>query len=342
MVTDGQKRLYERLVRFAGTNGRCFPSQTTLARELGKSERQVRKDLVKLEQYRLIRHLWREGRRSNTYEFLWHQIFDERNRSAAQEREAVEPERNSASVQRKAEAAATIIDRNQDTGQLRDLSGTGPGLNGTLRPVERNSVSANIISDRDLEKASNGSGAQTGFSASSDDEQSQPPGVMATPEFVFLARMTARHGPTIDPETLLDLVKAELNGYATLAEFLEHDAVTTTAPQRLTNPTGHYRSMARRLARRHGLPGIDKTLKAVRDIMAELARQEHENSTAGSEKCPRCQQPKGKGVLVVNERFEPCPNCSTPEWAEYVRAKADADQERRRTEKQLQMQRRCT
>jgi hypothetical protein len=70
MVTDGQKRLYERLVQFAGTNGRCFPSQSTLASELGKSERQIRKDLVKLEQFRLIRHLWRQGRRSNTYEFL--------------------------------------------------------------------------------------------------------------------------------------------------------------------------------------------------------------------------------------------------------------------------------
>jgi Helix-turn-helix domain len=100
MVTDGQKRLYERLVRFAGTDGRCFPSQSTLANALGKSERQIRKDLVKLEQFRLIRHLWRDGRRNNTYEFLWHRIFDERYCSAGQPKEAVEAERNSGHFER--------------------------------------------------------------------------------------------------------------------------------------------------------------------------------------------------------------------------------------------------
>jgi hypothetical protein len=216
-------------------------------------------------------------------------------------------------------------------------------LNGTLHPVERHTGSANIIKDRDLEKASNCAGAQTGFSEGSDDDRSQPPAVMApTPEFAFHARIAARHGPTVDAEKLLDLVKAELAGYATLADFLEYDAVTTTAPRKLTNPMGHYRSMARRLAHRYGSSGLDNTLKAVRDIMTDLARQERENSTAGSEKCPRCQQPKGRGVLVISERFEPCPDCSTPEWVEYVRAKANADQDRRRAERLLQMERRGT
>lgn len=122
----------------------------------------------------------------------------------------------------------------------------------------------------------------------------------------------------------------------TLAAFLEHDAVTTTAPEKLANPAGHYSSLARRIARRDGLGGLENTLQAVQDIMAGSAQQERENSTEGAERCPRCQQPKGRGVLIVNERFEPCPDCSTPEWAEYVRAKTDADQERKCSARRLQ------
>lgn len=75
-VTPGQKELYERLVRFAGTNGRCFPSEDTLGRELGKSERQVRRDLVALESFGLMRWGRRDRRKSNSYEFLWHEVFE--------------------------------------------------------------------------------------------------------------------------------------------------------------------------------------------------------------------------------------------------------------------------
>lgn len=79
---DGPKRAYRRLKRFAGSNGSCFPSQETLARELGKGERQVRRDLDALEAARLIASVSRDGRRSNTYVFLWHPIFEETYMSA--------------------------------------------------------------------------------------------------------------------------------------------------------------------------------------------------------------------------------------------------------------------
>ena len=75
-LTDGQKRLYERLVRYAGRNGKYFRSQVTLARELGKTDRQVRKDLKRLEDLALLTHHVRDGRRSNTYHFLWHEAFN--------------------------------------------------------------------------------------------------------------------------------------------------------------------------------------------------------------------------------------------------------------------------
>jgi hypothetical protein len=74
---DGPKRAYRRLRRFAGVNGFCFPSQETLAGELGKGERQVRRDLDALEAAGLIASVSRDGRRSNTYIFLWHRMFEQ-------------------------------------------------------------------------------------------------------------------------------------------------------------------------------------------------------------------------------------------------------------------------
>jgi hypothetical protein len=76
-VTDGQKRLYERLVRYAGRNGKCWHSQAGMAEDLGKSERQVRYDLDALDSFRLIdRERKRGSHRLTIYFFLWHSIFE--------------------------------------------------------------------------------------------------------------------------------------------------------------------------------------------------------------------------------------------------------------------------
>src|SRR5262245_30917895 len=74
-LTDGQKRLYERGVRWAGRNGSFWRSFRTIAEELGKSVRQVKDDMAKLEEKRLIGHT-RRRRQSNVYRFLWHGIFE--------------------------------------------------------------------------------------------------------------------------------------------------------------------------------------------------------------------------------------------------------------------------
>jgi biotin operon repressor len=79
---DGPKRVYRKLRRYAGTKGSCFPSQKTLADELGKGERQVRRDLDALEAAGLIASVSRDGRRSNTYVFLWHAMFEQTSMSA--------------------------------------------------------------------------------------------------------------------------------------------------------------------------------------------------------------------------------------------------------------------
>ncbi len=75
-LTDGQKRLYERAVRWAGHNGRFWYGFERIARELGKSPRQVKRDMAAIEKFRLIMHVRRGKRQSNIYQFLYHAIFE--------------------------------------------------------------------------------------------------------------------------------------------------------------------------------------------------------------------------------------------------------------------------
>jgi hypothetical protein len=76
-LTDGQKRLYERAVRWAGQNGIFWYAFETMAEALGKSVRQIKDDMAVLEARGLIKHI-RRRRQSNVYSFLWHPIFDVR------------------------------------------------------------------------------------------------------------------------------------------------------------------------------------------------------------------------------------------------------------------------
>jgi hypothetical protein len=73
--SDGQKRLYERSVRWAGQNGTFWHAFETIAAALGKSVRQVKDDMAALEAAGLMKHV-RRRRQSNLYSFLWHPLFD--------------------------------------------------------------------------------------------------------------------------------------------------------------------------------------------------------------------------------------------------------------------------
>lgn len=79
-ISAGAKLAWGRLARYAGENGRCYPSVKTLASEIGVGERQTQKYLVELEKARLIRRrscFADRAQTSNTFEFLWHQMFQE-------------------------------------------------------------------------------------------------------------------------------------------------------------------------------------------------------------------------------------------------------------------------
>jgi len=90
-LSDGQKLIYTRLVGWARTHngarsneraGEVWRSHKNIASELGKSERQVRRDLKRLEEVELIKHRVRDGRKSNTYVFLFHPSFERASASA--------------------------------------------------------------------------------------------------------------------------------------------------------------------------------------------------------------------------------------------------------------------
>lgn len=64
-----QKTLLVNLLLYAGIDGNCYPSQKTLADDLGKSERYVRNELKKLKELGLLS--WERGGfgRANAYSF---------------------------------------------------------------------------------------------------------------------------------------------------------------------------------------------------------------------------------------------------------------------------------
>jgi hypothetical protein len=77
LVSGGAKLAYGQLARYAGKDGRCFPKQSTLAAALAVSERQVRRYLRELEAAQLLRTTQRGLNEPNSYEFLWHAMFDD-------------------------------------------------------------------------------------------------------------------------------------------------------------------------------------------------------------------------------------------------------------------------
>ena len=75
-ISNSVKRLYRALFDRAGKNSTCWPSAPKLAEDLGWCEKTVRNNMKPLVARGLIRRHWRKGRRSNTYEYIWDEIFE--------------------------------------------------------------------------------------------------------------------------------------------------------------------------------------------------------------------------------------------------------------------------
>jgi len=97
-ITPGMKLVYARLCQFAGENGECYPSVTTISRETGIGESQVKDNLKKLKDLKLIESTRRGLGKTNVYIFLehkWMQLSREpesRLSVGAESRPSVQPE----------------------------------------------------------------------------------------------------------------------------------------------------------------------------------------------------------------------------------------------------------
>jgi hypothetical protein len=73
------KLVFGRLCQYAGENGEAYPTYRTLAREVGVERRQAMRAIQELEAFGLVRAVGQRredgSSRSNTYVFLWHEIF---------------------------------------------------------------------------------------------------------------------------------------------------------------------------------------------------------------------------------------------------------------------------
>ena len=75
-ISDGAKLLWARLARYAGARGQCFPLLSTVAADLGRSERQIQRYLAELIHEQFVIAQQRGFNKSNAYQFLWHPVFD--------------------------------------------------------------------------------------------------------------------------------------------------------------------------------------------------------------------------------------------------------------------------
>ena len=74
-LSQGAKLCFARLSQYAGKDGNAYPSQKTLAQELGVCERTVRNYLKELITKKFIKSISRTT--SNAYVFIWNEILEE-------------------------------------------------------------------------------------------------------------------------------------------------------------------------------------------------------------------------------------------------------------------------
>jgi len=72
----GAKVCYGVLARFAGKDGKCFPSLQAIGKRIGVSDRQVRSYVAELVRAGYLVKVRRGTRKSNRYIFIWHPSFD--------------------------------------------------------------------------------------------------------------------------------------------------------------------------------------------------------------------------------------------------------------------------
>lgn len=118
-ISQGVKLAYGRLAQYAGRDGRCFPMQETLGKELGIGERMARNYIRELESFRLIETVQNGKGTSNHYLFLEHPWMQEGNVETN-----CRPNRQKPSSPDQQMSSVPIIEENQSLRESREQEHT--------------------------------------------------------------------------------------------------------------------------------------------------------------------------------------------------------------------------
>ena len=225
-LLPSEKLVFARLTQFAGGKGRAWPSIERIAEEVALSVPQTRRCVSALESKGLIRRVARSGR-SNEFEFLWHELYEQR--VAGPQSYAREVPHSPMS----AVAQSSMIGEEQS----RKI---GPGRSSVI--ARRESVESSSSEKIQFEKNQLCGYADRAVSPKlTDDDFAHRRRELDDPEEEFLLRLQERHGDTVDRHAILHCVAGDLKSYSDLKPFLEFEQKQTTAPEKLKNPAGHYR-----------------------------------------------------------------------------------------------------
>lgn len=257
----GAKLLYLRLLKYAGRDALCFPKVETLARDLGVTEKAIDKRLARLHRHGLISHKRRAGRRSNTYQFLWHKMF--------------ELEGNAGSRQTGQEPNRSSPHDGNSGGGLKGTPGEFDGNASTHEAFQESSSGSHSL--KPPPSPPGGAGAVPG-KGKADDEKT-----WESPESEFRRRIKERHGERVDVLDLHGQIRALLDPWGIgLDELLRLDAEKTTHPGGLTNPVGYYLSLANSLTAKARGRFFNNDRRLQRDIEEQARRG------GNGQRCSRC------------------------------------------------------
>jgi hypothetical protein len=270
-LSPGAKLVFGRLARFAGKDGKVYPSVAKLGAELGTSAKQMRRYVHELEEEAFIRPTRTPGK-SNQYEFLWHAGF-EGDTGAQRKRRPTTPEDGSTTPPVNGSSTTPV---------------NGTPVNGSLRE----SVVLRESSSRESSEESQARGASE---LSGLDDETPKTG---NPEFDFSARLKSRHGDQWDAEQTMRVCREELEKYGVdIAAFVAWEPTKTSAPGKVRSDA-YYRSIAREFARTHGtLSTVDAAMSQLEQVHAAIA----EAAKAPAARCGNCG---GIGLLEAGAYCE--------------------------------------
>jgi hypothetical protein len=295
-LSHAAKLVLGRLRLYAGKDGRAFPKHETLASEVCLRDRQLRTVLSELQAAGWIE--WRRARTNCVYT-----VFSDRQKTTTlnrQDRQKTASQSGGKLPITSAENRHSRVAENCQSGSAENCQSGGLKPNGCNAGVTRNPKSKRSIENHHQKEKSEKKSPETAVKGSvsgatpkeapkakTDSQRADDDGKpklrtpLENPEMEFRARMAERHGPTVDGAALLGQVKGEL-GDIPLNEFLDADLTATTAPQKLTNPAGHYRKLARKLGRAAGvsvLETIAETSMAARKFLTSENAHRHNKPT---------------------------------------------------------------